>query len=94
MPEEINRLVTDTLADLLLTPSEDADQNLLKEGVPAHKIKRVGNVMIDSLVFNLEKARSTKFHAAYGLKEKDYAFVTLHRPSNVDDKDSFSGHYE
>ena len=58
MPEEINRLVTDALADLLFTPSEDADQNLLREGVSEDKIKRVGNIMIDTLMINLEKARA------------------------------------
>ena len=57
MPEEINRLVTDAVADLLLTPSVDADENLLREGVSAGKIKRVGNIMIDTLVTNLERAR-------------------------------------
>src|ERR1043165_5826236 len=57
MPEEINRLVTDALADLLLTPSEDANENLKREGVPDHKIKLVGNIMIDSLLENVEKAR-------------------------------------
>ena len=59
MPEEINRLVTDALADLLLTPSEDANANLLREGVAAEKIKFVGNIMIDSLMDNLPKARSS-----------------------------------
>jgi UDP-N-acetylglucosamine 2-epimerase (non-hydrolysing) len=88
MPEEINRLVTDALADLLLTPSEDADQNLLKEGVLQDKIKRVGNIMIDTLILNLEKARALKPHGHYGVEEKKYVFVTLHRPSNVDGKDS------
>jgi len=88
MPEEINRLVTDALADLLLTPSEDADQNLLREGVHPEKIKRVGNIMIDTLVRNLEKARSLKPYARHGCRENEYVFVTLHRPSNVDGKDS------
>jgi len=91
MPEEINRLVTDALADLLLTPSEDADQNLFGEGVSGEKIKRVGNVMIDSLVLNLERARALKPYAEYGMKEKNYVFITLHRPSNVDDKNSLTG---
>jgi UDP-N-acetylglucosamine 2-epimerase (non-hydrolysing) len=81
MPEEINRLVTDQLADLLFTPSEDGDQNLLREGIPADKIFRVGNVMIDSLVRLLPAAR--KRHVT-GVPEK-YALVTLHRPANVDD---------
>ena len=88
MPEEINRLVTDALADLLFTPSEDADRNLLREGVQPEKIKRVGNIMIDTLVSNLEKARSLKPFARYGCREGEYVFVTLHRPSNVDDRDS------
>jgi len=88
MPEEINRLVTDALADLLFTPSEDADQNLLREGVPEDKIKRVGNIMIDTLMINLEKARALSTYKQYGLEEKNYVFVTLHRPSNVDNKES------
>ncbi len=87
MPEEINRLVTDSLADLLLTPSEDADRNLMKEGIPEHKIKRVGNIMIDTLTINLEKARAMGPFRQYGLEEKGYVFVTLHRPSNVDEKE-------
>ena len=90
MPEEINRLVTDALADLLFTPSEDADHNLLREGIPEDKIKRVGNIMIDSLLINLEKARTLETHKKYGLEEKKYVFVTLHRPSNVDSADSLS----
>ena len=80
MPEEINRLVTDQLADLLFTPSEDGDFNLRKEGIPAEKIFRVGNVMIDSLVRLLPVAQRRK----NGLPER-YALVTLHRPANVDD---------
>lgn len=88
MPEEINRLVTDALADLLLTPSKDADQNLLREGVPNDKIKRVGNIMIDTMIINLEKARTLVPYKSYGLEKKRYVFVTLHRPSNVDDKES------
>jgi UDP-N-acetylglucosamine 2-epimerase (non-hydrolysing) len=90
MPEEINRLVTDALADLLLTPSKDADQNLLKEGVPDYKIKRVGNIMVDTMIMNLEKARALAPYNLFGLDKKNYAFVTLHRPSNVDDKESLS----
>ncbi len=90
MPEEINRLVTDALADLLFTPSEDADQNLLREGIPGDKIKRVGNIMIDTLILNLEKARALEPYSHYGLEEKKYVFVTLHRPSNVDSQNSLS----
>jgi len=81
MPEELNRLVTDQLADLLFTPSEDADENLRKEGISAEKIFRVGNVMIDSLVRLLPAAQEIEQN---GLPER-YALVTLHRPSNVDD---------
>lgn len=84
MPEEINRLVTDALADLLLTPSKDADKNLLKEGVPKDKIKFVGNIMIDTLMTNVAKARQLKPYDRYGLQQNRYVFVTLHRPSNVD----------
>jgi UDP-N-acetylglucosamine 2-epimerase (non-hydrolysing) len=90
MPEEINRLVTDALADLLLTPSSDADENLHREGVPNHKIRLVGNIMIDSLVSNLEMARQSNILHRLGVKEKDFAFVTLHRPSNVDDQASLT----
>jgi UDP-N-acetylglucosamine 2-epimerase (non-hydrolysing) len=81
MPEEINRLVTDQLADLLFTPSEDGDINLHHEGVSAEKIHRVGNVMIDSLVRLLPTALQCD---QSGLPER-YALVTLHRPANVDD---------
>jgi len=84
MPEEINRMVTDRLADLLFTPSEDGDINLQREGVPAEKIYRVGNVMIDSLVRLLPAAMQCSKN---GLPER-YALVTLHRPSNVDDSAS------
>jgi UDP-N-acetylglucosamine 2-epimerase (non-hydrolysing) len=80
--------VTDALADLLFTPSNDADQNLIREGVQPEKIKRVGNIMIDTLVRNLAKARSLKPYARHGCRENEYVFVTLHRPSNVDGKDS------
>jgi UDP-N-acetylglucosamine 2-epimerase (non-hydrolysing) len=80
MPEEINRLITDQLADLLFTPSEDGDANLEREGIAPEKIQRVGNVMIDSLVRLLPAAM--KFD---GRKfPSRYALITLHRPSNVD----------
>jgi UDP-N-acetylglucosamine 2-epimerase (non-hydrolysing) len=83
MPEEINRLITDQLADLLFTPSEDGDINLQREGIPARKIFRVGNVMIDSLVKLLPAAQLRK---QTDLPER-YALVTLHRPANVDDSE-------
>ena len=85
MPEEINRVLTDQLSDLLLTPSEDADRNLLAEGIPAERIRFVGNVMIDSLLKQLERAAGSRVREELGVEEKDYAVVTLHRPSNVDE---------
>ena len=81
MPEEINRLVTDQLADLLFTPSEDGNRNLAREGIAANKIHLVGNVMIDSLVRLLPAAMKQKLN---GLPDR-YVLVTLHRPANVDD---------
>jgi len=80
MPEEINRLCTDQLADLLFTPSADGDENLAREGVAASKIHRVGNVMIDSLVRLLPAAAGKNLN---GLPDR-YVLVTLHRPANVD----------
>jgi UDP-N-acetylglucosamine 2-epimerase (non-hydrolysing) len=91
MPEEINRILTDAISDLLLTTSEDADENLKAEGVSAEKIKFVGNVMIDSLFYNLEKAKELKVREKLGLSDKNYGVLTLHRPSNVDEKEVFSG---
>jgi len=87
MPEEINRLVTDQLADLLFTPSEDGDINLRREGVRADKIHRVGNVMIDSLVKLLPAAQSKSKNGIPGR----YALVTLHRPANVDEETALKG---
>lgn len=91
MPEEVNRILTDAISDLLLTTSEDADENLKTEGVSADKIKFVGNVMIDSLFYNLEKANQLKVRENLNLAGKDYAVLTLHRPSNVDEKEVFGG---
>jgi UDP-N-acetylglucosamine 2-epimerase (non-hydrolysing) len=90
MPEEVNRIVTDALADLLLTPSADANENLRREGIPDSKIKLVGNVMIDSLAANLEKARASSILSRLGLEKKGFAYVTLHRPSNVDHQTELS----
>jgi len=84
MPEEINRLITDALADILWTPSRDADENLRREGIPGHKIQRVGNIMIDSLEMLRGKIESQKVYRDFGLKPGGYGIVTLHRPSNVD----------
>ena len=86
MPEEINRIVTDRLADLLLTPSRDADDQLRSEGEPEHEIRFVGNVMIDSLFHALPAARATGFREKIGVNGSAVV-VTLHRPSNVDDPD-------
>ena len=86
MPEEINRLLTDQVADLLLTPSTDADENLRAEGIAAERIRMVGNVMIDSLFGQLARAASSRVREALGVAGRDYAALTLHRPSNVDDR--------
>jgi UDP-N-acetylglucosamine 2-epimerase (non-hydrolysing) len=86
MPEEINRIVTDALADLLLVSEPSGQTNLLREGISAEKIKLVGNVMIDTLVSELAAARKLETPTQLGC-DKPYAFVTLHRPSNVDDAD-------
>ena len=85
MPEEINRVVTDRLADLLFTPSRDGDQNLVAEGVPPERIHFVGNIMIDSLAYALPQARQLNAPAEHELEQRGYTVVTLHRPSNVDD---------
>jgi UDP-N-acetylglucosamine 2-epimerase (non-hydrolysing) len=90
MPEEINRLLTDQIADLLFTPSPDADQNLRAEGIPEERIRFVGNVMIDSLWQNLERARKSTIRVDLGLNDIDYAVMTLHRPSNVDVPETFA----
>jgi len=84
MPEEINRIVTDALADILWTPSPDADENLRREGVAAEKIERVGNIMIDSLEMMRPRIERENAFAQYGLKSGGYGVVTLHRPANVD----------
>lgn len=91
MPEEVNRLVTDRISDLLLTPSQDGDENLRKEGVSEDKIKFVGNVMIDSLFYSLEQSKFSKVREDLNLAENAYAVSTLHRPSNVDVKEVFEG---
>ncbi|MGD9576863.1 MAG: non-hydrolyzing UDP-N-acetylglucosamine 2-epimerase [Syntrophorhabdus sp.] len=87
MPEEINRVVTDALADLLWTPSPEGDENLLREGVSAEKIQRVGNIMIDSLEMLRPSVEQERAYATYGVRPGEYGLVTLHRPANVDKKD-------
>ncbi|HUJ25117.1 MAG TPA: UDP-N-acetylglucosamine 2-epimerase (non-hydrolyzing) [Myxococcales bacterium] len=85
MPEEINRVVTDRLSDLLFTPSRDGDENLKREGIPAERIRFVGNVMIDSLQTALPRARESDIHQRLEVEKRGYALATLHRPSNVDE---------
>jgi len=84
MPEEINRILTDHLSDLLFTPSKDADQNLKREGIAGNKVHLVGNVMIDTLVHLLPKSQSY-WYQLVNLYPREYILVTLHRPANVDD---------
>jgi len=85
MPEEINRVVTDALADLLWTPSPDGDANLLREGIPPARIDRVGNIMIDAFELLRDEIAASQWPARHGLAGREFAVVTLHRPSNVDD---------
>jgi UDP-N-acetylglucosamine 2-epimerase (non-hydrolysing) len=89
MPEEINRVVTDRLADILLTPSRDADENLVREGVTAERIHFVGNIMIDTLFRHLPTAALDRVADRVNVKAGCYAVLTLHRPSNVDVRDTF-----
>jgi len=85
MPEEINRIVTDALADLLLVSEPSGVTNLRHEGIPESKIKLVGNVMIDTLMGQLTKARERGAASRLGLEGRRYGLITMHRPSNVDD---------
>jgi UDP-N-acetylglucosamine 2-epimerase (non-hydrolysing) len=88
MPEEINRIVTDALADLLWTPSADADVNLLAEGVPQERIELVGNIMIDSYEMMRERIASQNTPERIGIAPRSYGVVTLHRPANVDNAET------
>lgn len=90
MPEELNRLLTDQLSDLCLTPSRDADTNLRAEGIQPERIRFVGNVMVDTLLHLRGRARALETPKARGVAGRPYAFVTLHRPSNVDDPHTLS----
>lgn len=100
MPEEINRIVTDALSDYLFTHSPEADENLVKEGIPREKIFQVGNIMVDSLLSSLERANNTKILERLALRQKpfndpylqttDYCLLTLHRPDNVDQKEALT----
>lgn len=91
MPEEINRVVTDRLSDFLFAPSPDGVENLVSEGYREDQIHLVGNVMVDTLLANLERARSRSVLEELGLSAGGYGLVTMHRPSNVDDPAVFSG---
>jgi len=85
MPEEVNRILTDVICDHLFTPSADVDENLVAEGIDRSRIHLVGNIMIDSLVRALAKARALSVHDDLGVPDGGYGLVTLHRPANVDD---------
>ena len=89
MPEEINRLLTDQISDLLFTTEASGDENLLREGIPAERIHFVGNAMIDTLLAHRARAAALKVPAKLGVEPGGYGLMTLHRPSNVDDPDSF-----
>ncbi len=89
MPEEINRKVTDSISDILFTPSKDGDENPIREGVERNRIHFVGNIMIDSLISILKRidpSYEDKVFQKFGLQRNHFILVTLHRPSNVDDK--------
>ena len=90
MPEEINRMVTDTLADLYFTTSEVANTNLRNFGAKPEQIHFVGNVMIDTLMANYDRFRKPEFHDQLGLQEKQYIVLTLHRPANVDEAEKLT----
>jgi UDP-N-acetylglucosamine 2-epimerase (non-hydrolysing) len=90
MPEEVNRLLTDAIADLLWTPSEDGDRNLKREGVADEKIVRVGNIMIDSLEMLRDRIESDDACERLSLERGNFALATLHRPANVDHRGSLT----
>lgn len=94
MPEEVNRIVTDSIADFLFTTCEDANENLRKEGVSDDKIFFVGNVMIDTLVKLKVKSKKSEILDKFGLTDHNYAILTLHRPGNVDDVNTLKGIFE
>ena len=91
MPEEINRVLTDAISDVLFCTEQSGVDNLEHEGVSAERVHLVGNVMVDTLLANLEKARRSDVLGRLGLNERGYVVVTLHRPSNVDDEGTLGG---
>lgn len=94
MPEEINRLVTDSISDVFFTTTQDANGNLLREGHNANNIKLVGNTMIDTLLRSLPKLKRPKFFSTFHLNEHKYFVLTLHRPGNVDDPEKLKRFFE
>jgi UDP-N-acetylglucosamine 2-epimerase (non-hydrolysing) len=90
MPEEINRVVTDHLSDLLFTTEESANENLRREGIPGGRVHFVGNCMVDTLLRHVEEARGRHPWEEFKLEPRGYALLTLHRPSNVDDSGTMS----
>jgi len=90
MPEEINRIVTDSIADVLWTPSQDGNEHLAREGVAGDKVELVGNIMLDSFELLGPKIRAANLAAKFGLGAQRYGVVTLHRPSNVDDREKLA----
>ncbi len=90
MPEEVNRLLTDAISDLLFVSEQSGIVNLRKEGVPESRIHFVGNVMIDTLLANRQKAAESKILDKLNIRAKEYGVITLHRPSNVDDAERFA----
>lgn len=89
MPEEINRILTDQISDYLFVTEKSGIDNLQKEGIDSKKIHFVGNIMIDTLKMNLEKAQKLNYHEKLNLTKNSYALITIHRPSNVDSKEDF-----
>lgn len=87
MPEEINRILTDQISDYLFTTEKNAEINLKREGIDSEKIFFVGNIMIDNLIMNLDKAKKLEFIKKSNLQVNSYALITIHRPSNVDKKE-------
>jgi UDP-N-acetylglucosamine 2-epimerase (non-hydrolysing) len=85
MPEEINRMLTDSICDHFFTTTELANSNLIKNGIPEDRIHLVGNTMIDTLYQNLDNLIQPPIWGKYNLKQNEYFLVTLHRPANVDD---------
>src|SRR4029077_19245244 len=91
MPEEVNRVITDHLAEYLFTTEPSARHNLVKEGIAEKKIFFVGNVMGEKMMRHRERARRLRFAEKLGLAPQAYGLLTLHRPSNVDNPDMLAG---